>query len=711
MAAVTRFLIVIPSLFLFLVLSSRTAEAYTALPLNVTVQTGDTLHFTPVIKGWNSSETGGSAVALTQPKNGTLQIIPSYFDSTNRLFPYPRQAECPKNYPGFRYIPNASFLGRDTFTFRIRTAADSSAVTTCVIRVTPAEPGGMTVLMVVNQLLQPSISAELDTLKADLEREGYAARIVPFPDMAIKDSVNAKKLWDTLSAHYNNPSQTVAGALLIGKIPWYPFTYLLNYGTSVYGPQLLTKESAFWCMSFWEGETDADSTVAGIKVSRVANQSAMWRWYTPGYLNIWVSRFNATSNTGAAFTTGATELQLLKRMFAANHAYRAGKSRLPQAARQYLSLGLEYRNCDINRYKSVWTDATVRYSTNSSNPFDLEFKTGGELWDISIDGDAGYYSAGAGWSIGGSPSYHGAGLLETHVPFRVFLSNSCHTGGLGTIVNSHLYPKNGGCVLAVGPTDYCMCRPQYAFDDTSRQTKRRMSAVMAAGERWGRAVIRSNACVWSTVFHGDLSLRPKMAPANQKPVINRVTPVKTGALSWTFTVSASDPDDAVTAYDWYANGYRKGLADPDSSTPRNTFSYTYATAKICTLRVEVTDGYMARDYAMVILKTDTGVLKIVQPGTRLETSPAPIVSTDSLRADPNPFNPSTVISYRLDRLLSVRLDVYTIRGEHVARLVDGKRAAGAHSVEFNGKSLGNGMFIAELSAGGTVRTARLILLK
>jgi len=58
---------------------------------------------------------------------------------------------------------------------------------------------------------------------------------------------------------------------------------------------------------------------------------------------------------------------------------------------------------------------------------------------------------------------------------------------------------------------------------------------------------------------------------------------------------------------------------------------------------------------------------------------------------PNPFNPSTVISYQLPEKANVNLKIHDIRGRVVRELVSGFRKAGSYSVQWDGKnSLGQG---------------------
>ncbi|NUN68538.1 MAG: T9SS type A sorting domain-containing protein [Bacteroidetes bacterium] len=71
-----------------------------------------------------------------------------------------------------------------------------------------------------------------------------------------------------------------------------------------------------------------------------------------------------------------------------------------------------------------------------------------------------------------------------------------------------------------------------------------------------------------------------------------------------------------------------------------------------------------------------------------------------LRNHPNPFNPSTTISYRLPEAAEVTLSVYDLLGREAATLVRGREDAGGHAVPFNAAGLSSGLFIVRLTAGG-----------
>jgi hypothetical protein len=78
---------------------------------------------------------------------------------------------------------------------------------------------------------------------------------------------------------------------------------------------------------------------------------------------------------------------------------------------------------------------------------------------------------------------------------------------------------------------------------------------------------------------------------------------------------------------------------------------------------------------------------------------------------PNPFNPSTVISYQLPANTLVTLKVYDELGRLVKTLVNENQNAGAHSVTFNASNLASGVYFYRLTAGSFVETKKLMLLK
>ncbi len=78
---------------------------------------------------------------------------------------------------------------------------------------------------------------------------------------------------------------------------------------------------------------------------------------------------------------------------------------------------------------------------------------------------------------------------------------------------------------------------------------------------------------------------------------------------------------------------------------------------------------------------------------------------------PNPFNPTTQISYTLQRGLKVKLSVYNLNGQLVDVLEDGFRGTGSHTVSFDASNLSSGVYFYTLEAGSHVETKKMILVR
>ncbi len=78
---------------------------------------------------------------------------------------------------------------------------------------------------------------------------------------------------------------------------------------------------------------------------------------------------------------------------------------------------------------------------------------------------------------------------------------------------------------------------------------------------------------------------------------------------------------------------------------------------------------------------------------------------------PNPFHPSTVISFQLPVSSHVTLKVFDVNGREVATLVDGNLAAGNHAVMFAPRGLAGGIYFYKITAGKFSQTRKLVLMR
>ncbi|MEZ4388077.1 MAG: FlgD immunoglobulin-like domain containing protein [Candidatus Krumholzibacteriia bacterium] len=94
--------------------------------------------------------------------------------------------------------------------------------------------------------------------------------------------------------------------------------------------------------------------------------------------------------------------------------------------------------------------------------------------------------------------------------------------------------------------------------------------------------------------------------------------------------------------------------------------------------------------------------------TGATAAPEPLpAATRLLGATPNPFNPRTVLAFAVASDGPCRLVIHDLQGRVVRRLVDDRRPAGRHEVEFDGRdddgrSLPSGVYVARIvTAAGT----------
>jgi len=105
---------------------------------------------------------------------------------------------------------------------------------------------------------------------------------------------------------------------------------------------------------------------------------------------------------------------------------------------------------------------------------------------------------------------------------------------------------------------------------------------------------------------------------------------------------------------------------------------------------------------------------IVTPAGDEITRSKPILTDGVITtsAYPNPFNPSTQLSFTLPHAATVRLSVFDLQGKEVAKLVNGTfKEAGSHQVQFDAGNLPSGVYFYRIVVGNFVATKRIQLLK
>ncbi|MCB5249969.1 MAG: T9SS type A sorting domain-containing protein, partial [Candidatus Cloacimonetes bacterium] len=94
----------------------------------------------------------------------------------------------------------------------------------------------------------------------------------------------------------------------------------------------------------------------------------------------------------------------------------------------------------------------------------------------------------------------------------------------------------------------------------------------------------------------------------------------------------------------------------------------------------------------------------------------PIYATKLHKNYPNPFNPSTTISFSVIEATHVKIEIYNTAGQKVRTLVNDVRAIGNHSIVWNGhddsgKNVGSGVYFYRMTTPKFSATQKMLLMK
>ena len=100
-----------------------------------------------------------------------------------------------------------------------------------------------------------------------------------------------------------------------------------------------------------------------------------------------------------------------------------------------------------------------------------------------------------------------------------------------------------------------------------------------------------------------------------------------------------------------------------------------------------------------------------------ENENAPVPQIVKLHQNyPNPFNPKTIISYQLEDIAYVNIDIVDLLGQRTRTLMSGYQNSGQSTIEWDatddfGRIVPGGIYFYRVSVGSVVKTKKMLLLK
>ncbi|RPH96016.1 T9SS C-terminal target domain-containing protein [candidate division KSB1 bacterium] len=122
-------------------------------------------------------------------------------------------------------------------------------------------------------------------------------------------------------------------------------------------------------------------------------------------------------------------------------------------------------------------------------------------------------------------------------------------------------------------------------------------------------------------------------------------------------------------------------------------------------------GYLVAGYSGSRWQGNGYLAKFTREDLTFDSRSIPHPSYISLSSFPNPFNPTTTISFSLPHESRTRLAVFDILGREIAVLTDKIYPVGEHKLIFDGSSLPSGIYFARIQSGDYIATHKLLLLK
>jgi choice-of-anchor B domain-containing protein len=172
----------------------------------------------------------------------------------------------------------------------------------------------------------------------------------------------------------------------------------------------------------------------------------------------------------------------------------------------------------------------------------------------------------------------------------------------------------------------------------------------------------------------------------------------------------------------YISHYESGLKVVDISNPNNItevgYYDTYPQGETSNFNGAWGTYPFFNSGKVLVSDIQTGLYVVYFGGavTHIENNSKPLTAYSLGENYPNPFNPTTTISYQISRQSQVRIEIYNMLGQKVRTLLNDRKEPGAYEAIWNGKNdsgaqLSSGVYLYRMVAGDFVQTRKMVLMK
>ncbi|MCF7920115.1 MAG: T9SS type A sorting domain-containing protein [Candidatus Cloacimonetes bacterium] len=184
-------------------------------------------------------------------------------------------------------------------------------------------------------------------------------------------------------------------------------------------------------------------------------------------------------------------------------------------------------------------------------------------------------------------------------------------------------------------------------------------------------------------------------PEDLPPLAMFSADVITGEAPLTVNFTDNSLGNTVT---WNWDFDSDGIVDSEEQNPQ----WIYETADVFSVTLCVWSNSQSS------VKTEVDLIEVTAPSAIDEQLPEPV---QFMTVYPNPFNPSTTVSFSLESAEEIALQAYNIKGEFQEVLFKGALPAGEQNITWQPENLPSGIYLLRLQNGDKITTSKAILLK